>query len=272
MTPQGFGASPLVIRYWRGAALIAISVAMLAVFMMREPIRQDVTYHDFADHRELLGIPNLQDVASNLAFLVIGIAGIVLWVGRRADGIAISWLILFIAVALVFLGSGYYHWAPDNDSLLWDRLPMTVGFMALFVALISEHANERAERYLLAPALAVGVASALWWHFTDDLRFYFWVQYTPLVCIPFVLAIFPPRYTHRSALLYALGLYVLAKFAEAWDRQIFALTGNHVSGHTLKHVLAAGAVLAILLMLQRRERVYPIRNSIEKSPTFKLGR
>jgi len=254
MTRQDSNAIPPVLRYWREAALIAICVAMLAAFMTREPIKQDVRYHDFADHRELLGIPNVQDVASNLAFLVIGIAGIVLWTRRR---IAVSWLVLFIAVALVFFGSGYYHWAPDNDSLLWDRVPMTVGFMALFVGLVSEHASEGAERFLLAPALAVGVASALWWHFTDDLRFYFWVQYTPLVCIPFVLAVFPPRYTHRSALVYALGLYVLAKFAEAWDLQIFELTGNAVSGHTLKHFLAAGAVLAILLMLHRREHAVP---------------
>ena len=240
MTPQDSAIRP-VIRYRREAALIAICAAMLAAFMTGEPIKQNVTYHDFADHRELLGIPNLQDVVSNLAFLVIGVAGIVLWMRRRADGIAISWLILFMAVALVFFGSGYYHWAPDNDSLLWDRLPMTVGFMALFVGLIREHANERAERYLLMPALALGVASAL--------------------CVPFVLADFPPRYTHRSALLYGLGLYVLAKFAEAWDRQIFALTGNLVSGHTLKHLLAAGAVLAVLVMLWRREPVVEPRSS-----------
>lgn len=255
MTPQDSGVTWPVNRYWREAALVAICIAMLAAFLTREPMAQNIAYHDFADDRELLGIPNLQDVASNVAFLAIGVAGIVLWARRHGQGIAISWLILFIAVALVFFGSGYYHSAPDNDSLLWDRLPMTIGFMALFVGLISEQVSERAERFLLAPALAVGVASALWWHFTNDLRFYFCVQYTPLVCIPFVLAAFPPRYTHRSALLYALGLYVLAKFAEGWDREIFALTENVVSGHTLKHLLAAGAVLAILLMLSRRKRL-----------------
>ena len=246
-----------VARYWRETALIAISLAMLAVFLMREALPQDRAYHDFADQRELLGIPNLQDVASNMAFLIIGIAGIVVWGRRRTEGMAISWLILFIAVALVFFGSGYYHWAPDNDSLFWDRLPMTIGFMALFVALISEHASETAERFLLVPAVVVGVSSALWWHFTNDLRFYFWVQYTPLVCIPFVLAVFPGRYTHRMYLLYALGLYVLAKFAELWDRQIYALTGNLFSGHTLKHLLAAGGVLMILVMLKRRTPVAP---------------
>ena len=258
MTPQEYGAIWPATRYWKEAALIAICIAMLAGFMMREPIAQDPAYHDFADHRELFGIPNLQDVASNLAFLVIGIAGIVLWTRRRAEGIAISWLVMFIAVSLVFLGSGYYHWAPHNDSLLWDRLPMTVGFMALFAGLISEHVGGRVERFLLAPALIVGVSSALWWHFTDDLRFYFWVQYTPLVCISFVLAVFPARYTHRSDLLCGLGLYILAEFAEAWDRAIFEATANLVSGHTLKHLLAAGAVFSILCMLYRRKRLASI--------------
>ena len=244
-----------VTRYWREAALIAICLAMLAAFLMREALPQNPAYHDFADQRELLGIANLQDVASNLAFLIIGIVGIVVWVRRRTEGLAISWLVMFVAVSMVSFGSGYYHWAPNNDSLLWDRMPMTVAFMSLFVGLISEHASEVAERFLLAPALVVGVASALWWHFTDDLRFYFWVQYTPLVCIPFVLAAFPARYTHRSDLLYGLGLYILAKVAEVWDREIFALTANVMSGHTLKHLLAAGAVLMILVMLKRRTPV-----------------
>jgi hypothetical protein len=83
------------------------------------------------------------------------------------------------------------------------------------------------------------------------------VQFTPLVCIPLVLAMYPARYTHRAYLLYALGLYVLAKFAEIWDREIYALTGNLFSGHTLKHLLAAGAVLMILVMLKRRAAVAP---------------
>lgn len=242
----------LVVRYWREAALVLIGVVMLAGLWARGRISQDLAYHDFADQREFLSVPNAFDVASNVAFLIIGVAGILLCV-RRRPRFAASWSALFVGTALVCLGSGYYHWQPSNESLLWDRLPMTVGFMALFVALLAEHVDERLERWLLAPALALGIASVLWWHFTNDLRFYFWVQFTPLVCIPFVLAIYPGRYTRRIDLLYALGLYVCAKIAEAWDREIFALTANVLSGHTLKHLLAAAAVFAILLMLGRRE-------------------
>jgi hypothetical protein len=242
---------------WRGISLVTICVAMLALVFSRAPIAQDIAYHNFADRRIFCGIPNMLDVTSNVAFLIVGIAGVLLWRARDSAGFSVSWLVLFAGTALVFFGSAYYHWAPRNTTLLWDRLPMTVGFMGLFVALISEHAGPRLERYLLVPAVAVGIASAVWWHFTDDLRWYLWVQFAPLVCIPFVLAVFPARYTHRAYFLYALGLYVLAKLAEIWDREIYALTGNLFSGHTLKHLLAAGGVLAILVMLKKRAAVAP---------------
>ena len=243
----------MMARRWREATLILVCLGMLAGLWARGPIPQNTIYHEFADRRELLGVPNLLDVASNIAFLVVGVAGIVLCASRRRPPLAAAWSTLFVGTALVCLGSSYYHWNPSNESLLWDRLPMTVGFMALFVALLAEHMGERLERLLLVPAVGLGIASALWWHFTDDLRFYFWVQFTPLVCIPFVLAMYPARYTHRAYLLYALGFYVCAKLAEVWDHQIFALTSNVISGHTLKHLLAAAGILAILLMLRRRE-------------------
>jgi hypothetical protein len=242
---------------WREISLVAICLVMLAAILSRPPIAQVLEYHKFVDHRTFFGIPNTLDVSSNLAFLIVGIAGVLFWRARRADGVPVSWLVLFAGTALVFFGSAYYHWAPYNATLLWDRLPMTIGFMGLFVALVSEHAGPRLERYLLVPAVATGLASAVWWHLVDDLRWYLWVQFTPLVCIPFLLAAYPGRYTHRIYLLYALGLYVLAKFAEIWDREIYALTGNLFSGHTLKHFLAAGGVLVILLMLKRRAAIAP---------------
>ena len=255
-TPRDLVAEPLR-PGWREISLVAICLAMLALFLSRAPIAQDLAYHNFADRRTFCGIPNAFDVSSNLAFLVVGVLGILFWRTRREQGLAVSWLVLFAGTALVFFGSGYYHWGPSNATLLWDRLPMTIAFMGLFAAFISEHVSPRLERYLLVPAVVVGIASAVWWHFVDDLRWYAWVQFTPLVCIPFVLAVFPARYTHRADLLYALGLYVVAKFAELWDWQIYALTGNLFSGHTLKHLLAAGGVLMILVMLKRRTAVGP---------------
>lgn len=53
-----------------------------------------------------------------------------------------------------------------------------------------------------------------------------------------------------------LGLYGAALVAELFDRQIFAFTGA-LSGHTLKHVLAALAAGWALRMLMLRHPAAP---------------
>ncbi|HJQ62400.1 MAG TPA: hypothetical protein VJ834_06030, partial [Burkholderiales bacterium] len=123
------------IGHWREWALCGVSLTLLAVALSLDPIAQDPAYHDFADRRAALGVPNFLNVASNVAFFAVGVAGMALCSFRQVHGAQASWTVLFLGAALVAVGSGYYHWAPDNASLVWDRLPMTVGFMGLFVAL-----------------------------------------------------------------------------------------------------------------------------------------
>lgn len=242
-------------RYWREGTLVLVPLALLAGIMAAGPIPQDPAYHQFADRRVMLGFPNLVNVASNLLFLIFGMIGTAFCVGPRKPTAYVSWATVFMGGILISLGSGYYHWAPDSTTLVWDRLPMTVAFVGLFAALVGEHVNERIECEVLVPALVIGVASVAWWHYTDDLRFYVWVQAAPLVAIPIMVAMFPGKYTHRKYLLYGLGFYVLAKLAEVADRELFSLTSNAVSGHSLKHILAAFSFLCVYLMLKRRERV-----------------
>lgn len=238
---------------WRIALLVAIVAAPLAwLLLLHGPIPQDPGYHVFADIRTCAGIPNFGNVATNLAFLLIGAAGLWWCLRNPGAGAQRSWMVFFLGVALVFIGSAYYHWAPNNDTLVWDRLPMTIAFMGLSAALVGEHAGERLGRMLLRPAVAVGIASVFWWHYSDDLRIYIWVQAAPLIAIPFVLALFPGRYTHRHYLLYGVAFYALAKVAEYYDRETYALTSFFVSGHSLKHLLAAGGPLFVYLMLRRR--------------------
>jgi hypothetical protein len=246
-------------RYWREAVLLLVLVAPLLVLLAGNPIPQDARLTHYADNRAFLGIPNFFDVASNLAFLLVGLAG--LFTGAARNGVSRSWLVAFLGTALVCFGSGYYHWAPDNERLVWDRLPMTLAFMGLFAALLSEHLGARIERVLLAPALIAGIASVLWWHYTNDLRFYIWVQLAPFLAILVVLFAFPGRYTHRAYLLHGLALYALAKISEVYDGEIYSLTARSLSGHTLKHLLAAGAVLMVYLMLLRRTPLpgHPVR-------------
>ncbi len=238
----------------RRAYLIALLVVVtLAGVMLLPPIAQDPAYHAFADNRAFLGIPSFLNVVTNLAFLAVGIAGII-WCadGRGVVGARWAWMACFTGVALVCFGSGYYHLAPDNGTLVWDRVPMSVGFMGLLVAVLSEHVNPKLERLLLLPAILLGIASVMVWHYTDDLRLYAWVQFMPLLVIPAVLLLFDSPYTHRGLLLVALAIYAVAKLAEHYDRAVFEATGEIISGHSLKHLLAALALFAVYRMLRRR--------------------
>jgi hypothetical protein len=215
------------------------------------PMRQDVVlpgYHNFADRSAWLGVPNFLDVASNLPFLAIGALGM-----ARARRVAErwerrAWNALFAGVALTALGSAYYHWAPDNARLVWDRLPMTICFMSLFAIVIAERIGPRR----LASLIAIGAASVLYWRWVDDLRFYALVQYFPMLGIPMVLLLFPPRYIRAADLLIAGGFYGLAKIFELLDAEVFAL-GGFISGHTLKHLAAGAATWWILRVLSSRQ-------------------
>ena len=241
---------------WREAALLALVVVPLAILLLVEPIAQDSRYHALADTRTLFGIPNFSDVASNIAFLLVGVLGLRLGAKGGSGGAALSWTVFFAGAAAIAAGSGLYHWAPSDATLAWDRLPMTILFMALFSALVSEHVRLALERVLLPTALMLGIASVAWWRYADDLRFYAWVQFAPLVALVFLLLAYRGRYTHRQYLAYGLLLYAAAKVAEAQDATIFELTGETISGHTVKHLLAAAAVFAVYLMLRKR-RISP---------------
>ena len=238
---------------FRPHLLIAIALALTLAMLAQPPIPQPLAYHRFADTRTLLGVPNFWNVMSNLPFLLVGMAGLV-WTAVRLAKIERelrpAWLILFTGVALVGLGSGWYHLAPANASLVWDRLPMTIAFMAFFAIILGEHLSPRLAKLLLWPLLIGGVASVLYWQRTDDLRPYALVQFLPILLIPLILLLYPRR--HSGAVWAALGCYVLAKLLEAFDPQVYASFGHQMSGHSLKHVAAAAGMYALLAGLKRR--------------------
>jgi len=250
---------PALSRWWRFMLLLLILASSLVGMLSIEPFGQDPAYHAFADRRALLGIANFADVISNLPFLLIGMAGLGLCRSRSRSSlpepVRTAWLTLFAGVALVGVGSGWYHLSPDDTSLIWDRLPMTVGFMGLFTALLGEYVNLSLGRLLLLPAVLLGISSVFYWYRVDDLRFYFWIQLLPLLLIPVVMLLFRRRYSHQWLLVMVLGLYLLAKVAELYDRQVYTITGHLFSGHTLKHLLAAAGCAAILWMLKSRHRL-----------------
>jgi hypothetical protein len=228
---------------------------------MLDPIRQDQDYHRFADARAFLGLENAADVLSNLPFLVIGAMGLVLlWRSRKTrfslrDEARAYWL-LFGAVALTGVGSLYYHLAPDDSRLVWDRLPIAIAFMALLSAVIAERVNAKAGITLLLPLVVIGAGSVLYWTAFDDLRPYLLLQYGAIAAIFAVCVWFPSRYTRGADLLVAVATYAVAKVAEALDTRIYAF-GGFVSGHTLKHLLAALAIVWLLRMLYLRRAINP---------------
>jgi hypothetical protein len=236
----------------RHAVLVGLALIPLAVLLFLGPIPQDAAYHVFADTRRLFGIPNFFDVASNVSFFLVGAAGFGFCLRRECGPVRSAWLVLFLGVGLVSFGSAYYHWSPNDAALVWDRLPMTVGFMGLLAALLGEHVGARTGVALLGPLMVLGIGSVLYWYAFDDLRLYLWVQFAPLLLLPCIVALFRGRYTHRGYLFAALGWYALAKVAEGYDAAVFRATGGVLSGHTVKHLLAAAGCYSLLLMLRRR--------------------
>ena len=241
---------------------LAAAVMVVAVSLPRFP--QPADYHDFADHRGWLGIPNFGDVVSNLGFAIVGILGLHALL-RKPSRIRFldsnerwPYLIIFVGLILTAAGSSYYHLAPDNARLVWDRLPMTIVFMSLVAALIAERVSVRAGIALLPVLLAIGVGSVLQWRWSElqgrgDLRFYAAVQLYAMLAV--LLALFlKPRYTRVSDLAVLAAFYILAKVTETFDARIFSF-GNIVSGHTIKHLAAAVGSYWILRMLQRREPI-----------------
>ncbi|HEY5791128.1 MAG TPA: hypothetical protein VIX81_10915 [Gammaproteobacteria bacterium] len=229
--------------------LLALGSALLVYAL--GPLQQEQAYHAFADSRRLLGVPNAWNVLSNLPFLLVGVLGVAFCLGPARGARHRGWTLFFAAFALVAPGSAWYHWAPDDASLAWDRAPMALGFMALWIGLLAERVSRPLADRLLLPALLLGAASVVAWRLTGDLRAYVWVQFFPLLGIVALLVLYRGSGRGAGLLWLALGCYALAKVAEALDPALYAWSAAWVSGHTLKHLLAAGSGYLLLLRLRR---------------------
>lgn len=254
---------------WRLAIVVLPGVAALVFTFSQAPIPQNPAYHDFADQRSWLGIPRAADVLSNAAFVLAGLSGL-RFVGRPSTGHPgtsrqafvfgyerLAMGLFFAGVLLTGFGSAWYHLQPDNERLFWDRLPMTLAFMGILSALISERVDPRVGLWLLAPLAAAGALSVGWWIWTEnqgrgDLRAYAFVQFYPALAIGLMLALLPSRYTRGADYWLVWLFYALAKIAEHLDRGIFELT-TVVSGHSLKHLFAAIGCAWVLRMLMERK-------------------
>ena len=244
--------------------MIAPSYVILALFFIasiglgiQDPIAQDPAYHDYGDQRVILGIPYFWNVMSNLPMFFIGLYGLFQckqnW-SRRPEGVA-RWIPLVLSggIFITCFGSAYYHWMPSNATLLWDRLPMTLMFMSLFALLIFDFLGEKHGHLTFWMAVPLGVASVLYWHYTEaagqgDLRPYALVQFFPILAATFLMLFFPGKVPYVRYMVLLLLWYLVAKLCEHFDKPIYELLGFW-SGHTLKHFFGAVGLIYVMKLI-----------------------
>lgn len=246
-----------VYRPW---LVLALCLILALGFVLHGPIAQFANYHDFADQRGWPWLPNAADVLSNLGFAIVGFLGLrLLWTRNEHElerlGLRRSWLgysIFFIAIILTAAGSAWYHLQPDNTRLVWDRLPIVLACVGLVDAVLSEQFGRRTLLVIRSLLLLLAPFSVLWWSASGDLAPYLYLQLLPLLLIPAVLMLYRVRRSDIHGYGWAIAAYAVAKLLEMTDHQIFAWNGL-ISGHTLKHLFATLAAVAIYrLLLQRK--------------------
>jgi hypothetical protein len=262
-------------KQWGLVLMGAISIGASTAMMLQNPIAQDPGYHNFSDTQTLLGVPNFWNVISNLPFLLVGFLGLYQVATGRLQidyGNRPAYVLLFLGAALVSLGSGYYHLMPHNASLVWDRLPMTIAFMALFSIIIGEFIAPRVGKLLLLPLLCSGIASVLYWHLGEtrgsgDLRFYALVQFLPMLLIPVILLCFGTSRAETGGYWLLLAAYIAAKLFEHFDSQLHDLFG-FISGHSIKHAVAALGLYLLLRSYRRRAPTQSATNAEGPHPSM----
>lgn len=251
-----------------GILLIAIlSICALIGIFITGPIAQNTDYHDFSDSVSYLSIPNTLNVLSNLPFLVVSCIGLMALRAtgenslKIADSDRLSYLFLYLGVGLISIGSAYYHLNPSNDTLVWDRIPMTMAFMAFYSLIISEFVSEKLGAKCLIPFTVAGIFSVLYWWYTEshgvgDLRYYLVVQFLPILTIPIMLTFFKSKYNHVRGYWLLLASYIAAKIVELLDHQIHSYL-SVISGHSIKHVLPAIGLYLLIRSYRKRSITTP---------------
>lgn len=256
---------------------LLVTTLLAGAALLHGPIEQLPNYHDFADKEIFCGVPHFADVLSNLGFAMVALWGwFQLAPARHDDAIRYGWAgyrLFLVALFLTAIGSSYYHLDPDNARLVWDRLPIALASAGLLAGVWGDVRSRESGSFAAWLAL-LAVISVAWWAFTEqanagDLRPYLLLQALPIVLIPLWQWLHDRPKSERRAFGGALLLYVIAKFAELNDHQIATFAA--ISGHTLKHLLAAAATALIVSSLVRRVRAAADRSTQLSSNAYPKG-
>jgi hypothetical protein len=260
--PEGGSISSFTasVRAWsprtRWSIISAICIAALAATAFLPPIPQPQAYHHFADQRTILGVAHALDVLSNLAFLISGLLGLLFVMQAKTLDAGTRWAFatLFFGLTLTSIGSGYYHLAPDNARLVFDRMPMIIAMAGFAGAVITDRFGG-ATAWVVTPLIAIGLWTVYLWNHSErlgrgDLRWYALYEALIILVGAMLLWLFPSRNGATPAFVIAVAGNIAAKLFELLDKQIFAL-GGIVSGHTLKHLSAGLAFLPLVFLIRR---------------------
>ena len=240
--------------------VLMIISPLFYLYLFGGPIGQSQKYLNFADRRIIWLMPNFFDVISSLAFSLVGVAGLS---HRKKIDSNILWPLFFLGIFFIGPGSMYFHLNPNETTVIFDRLPMGVAFVSLFFAiLIDTFKFSKHLKVLFIFSLILGLGSTLHWVVTRDLRFYIWVQLSPILTAILVPILFKSISLKLRYLIYAAFLYIIAKITEVYDREVFSLTDQTLSGHTLKHLLAALAIYQLVLAYKGRAENLAHRRSV----------
>lgn len=235
---------PNVIR----ALLHALPWSLLtAALFWHGPIVQDPGYHAFADQRHWLGVAQGQNTWSNLPFFVAGLIALIRGARSPVD-VRSAACVMGLGLLGVAIGSAWYHIAPTDQSLIWDRLPMSVAFAAALV-LIGADRFDRRVRLALVPLVLLAAGSVGIWHWTGDLRAYAVVQFGSLLLMIQSLLFGQGNRLRVGWIWLAIVWYVVAKGFEASDFWWWQASGQQLAGHMLKHLAAGIGAICLALAI-----------------------
>ncbi|XP_078428935.1 uncharacterized protein LOC144701104 isoform X2 [Wolffia australiana] len=236
-------------RAWGGAA------ALCLFFLVAMPkVPHSRTHHQFADMRNLLGVPNTLNVISSFPLLIVGVVGFVLCLHRSCFGISVKgeiwgWAFFFAGVVGLAFGTPYYHLKPDDSRCICETFPVLICTVSLFSILIVERVDGRLGLACLFSLILLVLGSIAYERKYDDLRLRMTLTFVPSLSIPVLAFMFPAKYSHSRYWFLAAGCHLLARLAASADMKIYSSTGYIISGHSLAHIIFACVPGLLFLML-----------------------
>ncbi|EAQ96675.1 hypothetical protein KT71_06609 [Congregibacter litoralis KT71] len=236
--------------------LFVVSFVISAI----KPLPQPADYHQLADQRTIFGVPNAIDVFTNFPYVVVSIVALfcVTRLYRESREVLAAFIFgcFFLSTASVSITSSLYHLAPNNVSLVGDRL--SIVFSATFlvgVACLKVFGSRETLRVVAISGI-YGVSSMLYWCLTsgsrlENILYYVAFQIFVVCFVAFCCFLRCARSMSYKWLLSAVVAYAASKPFEINDAQFLALTNGLISGHSAKHLVIVFCVCAVLMHMLR---------------------